>query len=120
MFLIRLHAGVGHPVSFPALVLSGLLIGVVSGMFGVGGGFLLTPLLMYGFGVPAPMAVGSALCQQSGTAIASFLKYRHLGRGDRSTGRGHGHGGARGASTGRWRCRLARSGDASLARPARP
>jgi uncharacterized membrane protein YfcA len=37
---------------------------------------------MYGFEVPAPMAVGSALCQQCGTAIASFLKYRRLGRGE--------------------------------------
>jgi uncharacterized membrane protein YfcA len=82
MFLIHLHAGVGHPVSAVALVLAGLLIGVVAGMFGVGGGFLLTPLLLYGFGIPPPMAVGSALCQQCGTAIASFLKYRRLGRGE--------------------------------------
>lgn len=51
-------------------------------MFGVGGGFLLTPLLVYAFGVPAPIAVGSALCQKCGTSIASFLKYRKLGYGE--------------------------------------
>jgi uncharacterized membrane protein YfcA len=37
---------------------------------------------MYVFGVPAQTAVGSALCQTCGTSIASFLKYRHLKRGE--------------------------------------
>jgi uncharacterized protein len=79
---VRLGAEIGHAVSVPALAALGLFIGYVAGMFGVGGGFLLTPLLMYGFGVPAPIAVGSALCQKCGTAIASFLKYRSLERGE--------------------------------------
>src|SRR5512143_1809047 len=79
---MRLGVGVGHPVSLPLLATVGLFVGYVAGMFGVGGGFLLTPILMYGFGVPAPIAVGSALCQKCGTSIASFLKYRHLQRGE--------------------------------------
>ena len=79
---VRVGAGIGHAVSVPALAGLGLFIGYVAGMFGVGGGFLLTPLLMYGFGVPAPIAVGSALSQKCGTAIASFLKYRTLERGE--------------------------------------
>jgi len=79
---VRVGAGIGHAVSVPALAGLGLFIGYVAGMFGVGGGFLLTPLLMYGFGVPAPIAVGSALSQKCGTAIASFLKYRSLERGE--------------------------------------
>lgn len=79
---IRLGIGVGHPVSLSALALVGLFIGLIAGMFGVGGGFLLTPMLMYAFGVPAPFAVGSALCQKCGTSVASFLKYRKLGRGE--------------------------------------
>jgi uncharacterized membrane protein YfcA len=82
VFLVRLGAGIGHAVSLPALAVVGLFIGYVAGMFGVGGGFLLTPLLLYVFGVPAPIAVGSALCQKCGTSIASFLKYRHLERGE--------------------------------------
>jgi uncharacterized protein len=82
MFEGRLGAGIGHPVFLPALALVGLFVGFVAGMFGMGGGFLLTPVLMYVFGVPAPMAVGSALCQTCGTSIASFLKYRHLKRGE--------------------------------------
>lgn len=82
MLEIRLHAGVGHPVSLVGLALLGLFIGYIAGMFGVGGGFLLTPVLISIFGVPPPIAVGSALCQKCGTSIASFLKYRHLGRGE--------------------------------------
>lgn len=79
---VHLGAGIGHPVFLPELALVGLFIGYVAGMFGVGGGFLLTPVLIYVFGVPAPIAVGSALCQKCGTSIASFLKYRTLRRGD--------------------------------------
>ena len=82
MLLIRLGVGIGHAVSLPALVLVGLLVGYIAGMFGVGGGFLLTPVLMYGFRVPPAIAVGSALCQKCGTSLASFLKYRHLKRGE--------------------------------------
>jgi uncharacterized membrane protein YfcA len=82
MLDIRLQAGVGHPVSLVTLALLGLFIGYIAGMFGVGGGFLLTPVLITIVGVPAPIAVGSALCQKCGTSIASFLKYRHLGRGE--------------------------------------
>lgn len=82
MFEARLGAGIGHPVFLPALGLVGLFVGFIAGMFGMGGGFLLTPTLMYAFGVPAPIAVGSALCQTCGTSIASFLRYRHLKRGE--------------------------------------
>lgn len=82
MLLVRVGAGIGHAVSLPALVFVGLIIGYIAGMFGVGGGFLLTPVLMYVFGVPAPTAVGSAICQQCGTSLATFLKYRRLKRGE--------------------------------------
>jgi uncharacterized membrane protein YfcA len=82
MLYARLDAGIGHAVFLPALILVGLFVGFVAGMFGMGGGFLLTPTLMYVFGVPAPIAVGSALCQTCGTSLASFLKYHHLKRGE--------------------------------------
>jgi uncharacterized membrane protein YfcA len=81
-FLVRLGIGLGHAVSLPALGATGLFIGYIAGMFGLGGGFLLTPMLIYLFGVPAPIAVGSAVCQTVGTSIGSFLKYRRLKRGE--------------------------------------
>lgn len=82
MWMVYLGAGIGHAVSLPALAFVGFFVGYFAGMFGVGGGFLLTPALIYVFGVPAPIAVGSALCQKCGTSISSFLKYRSYKRGE--------------------------------------
>jgi uncharacterized membrane protein YfcA len=42
-------------------VFIGALIGVLTGIFGVGGGFMLTPLLMICMGVSGPVAVGTGL-----------------------------------------------------------
>ena len=82
MLLARLGIGIGHAVSLPALALVGLCVGIIAGMYGVGGGFLLTPILIYVFGVPPAVAIGSSLSQQCGTSVASFVKYRKLKRGD--------------------------------------
>lgn len=41
--------------------LAGLLVGFVVGATGVGGGALMTPILILGFGVPAAVAVGTDL-----------------------------------------------------------
>ncbi|MDO9526604.1 MAG: sulfite exporter TauE/SafE family protein, partial [Gemmobacter sp.] len=51
-------------VSVNALTLLGLggLVGLLSGMFGVGGGFLITPLLMF-IGVPSGVAVATGANQ---------------------------------------------------------
>jgi len=71
-----------HAIPILPIILVGVFIGYIAGMFGVGGGFLLTPVLNIVFGVPIQIAVGSALCQKIGTSIASFLKYRHYKRGE--------------------------------------
>src|ERR1700742_16259 len=44
-------------------------IGFLSGLFGVGGGFLLTPLLIF-YGVPAAVAVSTQANQVLATSIA--------------------------------------------------
>ena len=74
--------GVGHPVSAIGVIVLGLFIGYVAGMFGVGGGFVLTPFMINTLGIPAQISVGSALSQKCGTSISSFLKYRALKRGE--------------------------------------
>ncbi|REJ93134.1 MAG: sulfite exporter TauE/SafE family protein [Planctomycetota bacterium] len=69
------------PVSPTDLVLAAVaaaVIGLVSGIFGIGGGFLLVPVLNVGLGVPMHIAVGSAACQLLGpaTTIALARKVR--------------------------------------------
>lgn len=72
----------GQDVSFVGLALLGSGVGVVAGMFGVGGGFLLTPLLSVVFDIPLPIAVGTGLCQMVGTAVVALLRHRKLGQGE--------------------------------------
>ncbi len=61
---------------------TGLIIGILSGLFGVGGGFLLVPLLNIFFNVPYNIAIGSSLLQMVGTSAASSLKHRGYGNID--------------------------------------
>jgi len=51
------------------LVAIGTLVGFLSGLFGVGGGFLLTPLLIF-YGIPAAVAVSTQANQILATSIA--------------------------------------------------
>lgn len=71
-----------NPVFWPGILLLGIVTGLIAGMFGVGGGFLLTPALYSWFGVPTAIAVGSALSQKCGTSVVSFLKFKKFGHGD--------------------------------------
>jgi uncharacterized membrane protein YfcA len=61
-------------ISVNLLVMLGLgaAVGFLSGMFGVGGGFLLTPLLMFS-GIAAPIAVASGANQIVATSVSGAL-----------------------------------------------
>ncbi len=59
----------------------GGLIGVLSGMFGVGGGFLMTPLLMF-IGVPAPVAVGTQANSVIATSVSGVMAHWPRGNVD--------------------------------------
>lgn len=61
-------------VNAPLIVALGALVGFISGMFGIGGGFLMTPLLVF-FGVPAPVAVASMAHHVAGSSVSSVLAY---------------------------------------------
>ena len=63
-------------VNIVLILLYGALVGFLSGMVGVGGGFLITPLLIF-TGVPPIVAVSSGAAQMAGTAAgASYLHWR--------------------------------------------
>ncbi|MBI1199171.1 MAG: TSUP family transporter [Phenylobacterium sp.] len=61
-------------VNAPLIVALGALVGFISGMFGIGGGFLMTPLLVF-FGVPAPVAVGSMANHVAASSMSSVIAY---------------------------------------------
>ena len=67
------------------LLLLGLILGTLSGFFGVGGGFLITGGLLV-FGVSAPFAVGTGLTLIMGSSIINTLKHRRLGNVDLKLG----------------------------------
>ncbi len=60
------------------LVGIGGAVGFLSGLFGVGGGFLLTPLLIFS-GVPAPVAVASVTGQVAAASTSGALSYYRRG-----------------------------------------
>ncbi len=47
-------------------------VGFLSGLFGVGGGFLLTPLLVF-YGIPSTVAVGTTLSHVSASSVSGAL-----------------------------------------------
>ena len=59
----------GQSVNALLIIALGALVGVLSGMFGIGGGFLTTPLLIF-YGIPPPVAVASAVTQITGASVA--------------------------------------------------
>ncbi|MCA1748364.1 MAG: sulfite exporter TauE/SafE family protein [Parasphingopyxis sp.] len=63
---LSVHAGV--------IILLGLLVGMLSGMFGVGGGFLTTPLLIF-YGISPAVAVASSTTQIAGTSISGAIAH---------------------------------------------
>ncbi|MBL8690316.1 MAG: sulfite exporter TauE/SafE family protein [Rhodospirillaceae bacterium] len=61
-------------VNWFILLLVGGGVGFLSGMFGVGGGFLMTPLLIF-LGVPAPVAVGTGAAQILASSVSGVLAH---------------------------------------------
>lgn len=60
------------------IILLGGLVGVLSGMFGVGGGFLTTPLLIFS-GISPAVAVASATTQITGTSVSGAAAHARRG-----------------------------------------
>ena len=53
------------PVNMLLILAMGLTVGFISGMFGIGGGFLMTPLLIF-VGISPAVAVASVASHISG------------------------------------------------------
>ncbi len=81
------------------IVLLGGAVGFLSGMFGVGGGFLTTPLLIF-YGIPPAVAVASSATQITGSSVSGALAYLQRGQVDIRMGAVLVAGGLVGASIG--------------------
>ena len=68
----------GLSVNVLVIILLGAAVGMLSGMFGVGGGFLTTPLLIF-YGIPPMVAAASASTQVTGASVSGV--FAHMKRG---------------------------------------
>ncbi|MDZ7936744.1 MAG: sulfite exporter TauE/SafE family protein [Rhodoferax sp.] len=65
-----------------AFVLAGFVVGLIVGLTGVGGGSLMTPILIFFFGVKPYLAVGTDLLFAAFTKMGGTVKLARSGRVD--------------------------------------
>lgn len=62
----------GRTVLVVKVALAGLAVGFLTGFFGVGGGFVIVPVLVLALGLPMPAAVGTSLAIMAINSAASL------------------------------------------------
>jgi uncharacterized protein len=87
------------------IVLLGCGVGLLSGMFGVGGGFLTTPLLIV-YGIPPTVAAASSASQVTGASVSGALAHFRRGGVDVKMGLIMVAGGVMGSFAGAWLFRV--------------
>ncbi len=94
-------------LSVNALVIIALggMVGLLSGMFGVGGGFLTTPLLIV-YGIPPTVAAASSASQVTGASVSGVFAHFRRGGVDLKMGGVLVAGGGMGSLFGAWLFRL--------------
>ncbi len=92
------------PVNVLLILGMGLAVGFISGMFGIGGGFLMTPLLIF-IGISPAVAVASVASHVAASSFSGAISYwrraraRSRARRDAADRRpARHHGGRRGCS----------------------
>ncbi len=75
----------GVQILWPGLVLLGLGVGIISGFFGMGGGWMVTPGLNI-LGFPMAFAIGTGVTQMPGPAFVSALRHSKFGNVDYKLG----------------------------------
>ncbi|MDO8410096.1 MAG: sulfite exporter TauE/SafE family protein [Phenylobacterium sp.] len=81
------------------LVLLGAVVGFISGLFGIGGGFLMTPILLW-MGIPPVVAVASEANHVAASSASSVISYSRKRQVDFRMGGVLAAGGAVGAIVG--------------------
>ena len=78
--LISLPVSKIESISVWMLVGLGFMVGVLSGLLGVGGGFVMSPCLIYLIGIPTSVAIGTDLFQIMFTSI--YGTFTHFFKGN--------------------------------------
>ncbi|HEY1225623.1 MAG TPA: sulfite exporter TauE/SafE family protein [Brevundimonas sp.] len=86
-------------VNWPTLLLLGAVVGFVSGLFGIGGGFLMAPILVF-MGIPPTVAVASQASHVVASSTSGVISYSSQGAVDYRMGGIMALGGAIGALVG--------------------
>ncbi|MDO1557900.1 sulfite exporter TauE/SafE family protein [Brevundimonas sp. 2R-24] len=86
-------------VNAPLLVLLGAAVGFISGLFGIGGGFLMAPILVF-LGIPPAVAVSSQASHVVASSTSSVMAYSRQKAVDYRMGGVMAVGGALGAFVG--------------------
>ena len=60
----------------PVLIVMSLIIGTMTGLFGIGGGFLAIPVLVLYFGTPHIVAAGTSLLIIAANSLTAFIGHR--------------------------------------------
>jgi len=68
------------------VLILGIIVGVLSGMLGIGGGIILNPILIK-MGIPSVVVVGTSISQMIGASLSGFLNYLKSGKVDTKMGK---------------------------------
>lgn len=69
------------PLRLPRDLVAGVLVGFLTGFFGVGGGFLIVPTLALALALTMRTAVGTSLAIITGTSVLGLIVHLAAGRG---------------------------------------
>ncbi|MBI4324743.1 MAG: sulfite exporter TauE/SafE family protein [Chloroflexi bacterium] len=75
-------AGIKQPMNYLVAGIIGLISGVTSGLFGVGGGIIMVPAMMFFMKLDIKVAVGTSLAVIIPTALMGSIKHYQLGHLD--------------------------------------
>ena len=74
-YLVQIYLPIAElPVNVLLVLLMGLAVGFISGMFGIGGGFLMTPLLIF-IGINPAVAVASVASHVAASSFSGAINY---------------------------------------------
>ncbi|MBS3822021.1 MAG: TSUP family transporter [Planctomycetes bacterium] len=83
--LYAVEATLAGPWLLAALLGMGLAVGMLTGLFGVGGAFMITPLLANLLRIDYSLAVGSSMSFTLGSSSAGWVRHMRLGNVARKT-----------------------------------